>query len=90
MSARRELAAFVCSHVFQDTRPILLASRADGDWQFLCGDVHEGDTPRVVGVEHIFGRDPTVAALRDLPVDWEAERATADSPWIRRKVGQEG
>jgi YD repeat-containing protein len=33
----RETAAYVCSHIFAATRPVLLVSREDGDWQFLCG-----------------------------------------------------
>jgi len=28
-------AAFICPHVFEDTRPILYVCREDGDWQFI-------------------------------------------------------
>jgi hypothetical protein len=83
-----ETAAFVCSHVFHDTRPVLLVSRAGGDWQLLCGGEHALDeTPRVVGLEHLFERDPTLLEVRDLPDEWEAERVNMTGPWHRMRVG---
>ena len=82
--SERELASFVCSHVFRNERPVLLVSRADGDWQFLCGEAHsEDEEGRVVGANHIVDRDPRLRELDDLPVDWDAERKAVDAPWIR-------
>lgn len=84
----KEVAAFVCSHVFEQTKPILLVSREDGDWQFLCGEVHaQEEVPRVVGINHLLDRDPTLLELMDLPPDWEAERASNGAPWMRRELG---
>ncbi len=81
-----EVAAYVCSHVFENTHPILLVSRAGGDWQLLCGGEHEArEKPRVVGLNHLFERDPTLEELRDLPEEWEAERGDIQSPWIRTR-----
>jgi len=78
------LAAFVCPHVFEDTRPILYVCRENGDWQFLCGaDDHDGQC-HVVGVGHLQDRDHRVSEVADLPEDWEAERDSTDSPWVRR------
>jgi SAM-dependent methyltransferase len=78
--------AYVCLHIFDASRPVLLVSRADGDWCFLCGDVHEDitDNYRVVGKDHILDRDPTLRELDDLPADWEAERMSVTHPWQRR------
>lgn len=82
-----ELAAYVCSHVFNNTRPILLVSRAGGDWQCLCGEEHDsGEVPYVVGLNHLMERDPMLAELQDLPTEWEAERANAGGVWIRRNI----
>lgn len=79
----RNLAVYVCSHVFATERPILVVSHADGDWQFLCGSSHEeSDEPRHVGVEHLIERDTTLEALADLPVGSNAERATVTSAWV--------
>lgn len=81
-----EVAAYVCSHVFNDTRPVLLVSRAGGDWQCLCGEDHEaGEVPNVVGLNHLMERDETLREIIDLPDDWEAERASQKDPWIRTR-----
>lgn len=74
---------FLCSHIFEDIRPILYVSKADGDWQFLCGqDDHEGEIPRVVGINHIFERDKSVLELEDLPDNYEANRSDIYSKWV--------
>ena len=87
MSSQPEVPAYVCSHVFRATRPVLFVSREDGDWQFLCGGSHASDeTPRVVGQNHLIERDPSLSDLMDLPVEWEAERDTTESPWTRRRL----
>lgn len=84
---KREQAAFVCSHVFDMTRPILLVAHEGGDWQFLCGDVHRpGEKPRVVGLEHLTERDEQLSEVLDLPEGWEAERTGPAQPWVRRPI----
>ena len=86
-----EVAAYVCSHVFNDTRPVLLVSRAGGDWQCLCGGAHEADeVPNVVGLNHLLERDPSLRELEDLPDEWEAERASVNDPWIRTRGTADG
>ncbi|HYV50203.1 MAG TPA: hypothetical protein VFA20_35355 [Myxococcaceae bacterium] len=83
----REPVAFVCSHVFQKTRPVLFVSRADGDWQLLCGDDHdEPEVPRVVGLNHLLDDDPGIKAVLDLPSGWEAERPGLEAAWERRQI----
>lgn len=84
MAQQKEVLAFVCSHVFDATRPVLLVSREDGEWQLLCGGAHDHDeTPRVVGLNHVIDRDPSLQGLLDLPSDWDAERESVESPWVR-------
>jgi hypothetical protein len=79
--------AYVCTHVFDDVKPILLVSRDDGDWSFLCGEGHEDSASsyRVVGIGHLLDRDPSLQSLLDLPPDWEAERKTTGDAWIRTR-----
>jgi hypothetical protein len=85
----KERPVYLCSHVFENTRPVLLVSRADGDWQFLCGGEHDKEVPSVVGFNHLLEKDPTLAELRDLPDEWEAERAGPGLPWrITRPVAK--
>jgi hypothetical protein len=78
-----EYAAFICSHVFDNSRPILLVVKSDGDRQFLCGDTHD-EIPRVVGINHLLDRDPSLHEVMDLPDNWEAERESPETLWRRR------
>jgi len=80
--------AYVCRHVFDGSHPILLVSRADGDWCFLCGGFHENNASdyRVVGIGHVVESDETLRELHDLAVDWDAERQDAESPWVRTPI----
>jgi hypothetical protein len=77
-----EFPAFICSHVFENSRPILLVANSKGDWQFLCGDNHN-DIPKVVGINHLLNRDPSLREVLDLPENWEAERDNPQAPWQR-------
>ena len=80
-----ERPALICSHVFEDTRPILLVSHEDGVWQFLCGagDHPSEEVPRVCGMNHLLDRDESLKEILDLPENWDAERTDIKSPWRR-------
>ena len=80
-------AAFICSHVFEGREPILYVCRTDGEFQFLCGSVHEeSELPRVAGLDCIVERDASLFELLDLPDDWQAERNDVKAPWIRSHI----
>jgi hypothetical protein len=83
--------AYVCIHVFQGSAPALLVSRPEGDWCFLCGEMHPDDESsyRVVGIGHVLERDPSLDALADLPADWEAERKALGGKWKRLRMTPE-
>jgi hypothetical protein len=86
MNEPQHTVAFVCSHVFDATRPVLLVAREGGDWQLLCGSDHgESERPHVVGLEHLLKRDSTLEAVLDLPDNWEAERPSVGAMWERRQ-----
>lgn len=87
MTTDNHQKSYVCIHVFADTRPVLLVSRAEGDWCFLCGAEHAEDASAycVVGIGHVFEKDPTLKSLHDLEPDWEAEREDVGKPWIRTR-----
>lgn len=80
--------AYVCTHVFDGSRPVLLVSRPDGDWCFLCGDEHleSASAYKVVGIGHLFQRDPSLEPLADLSPEWEAEREAMGADWIRTSI----
>ncbi|MCU6496926.1 hypothetical protein LPN04_03870 [Rugamonas sp. A1-17] len=75
--------AFVCPHVFREERPVKLVSHADGDWQFLCGEIDHFGDGHVVGIAHLLERDPGLLVLADLATDWEAERDDVGGTWRR-------
>jgi hypothetical protein len=83
--------AYACIHVFERSSPVLLVSRADGDWCFLCGQLHgnNGSEYRVVGIGHVLDQDQSLVAVMDLLPDWEAERTEVDGGWLRTRVALE-
>jgi len=87
---KRESAAFVCSHVFENARPVLLVARENGDWMYLCGKSHEDDEDyHVVGAKHLIERDATLEEIASLADNWEAERSEVGRPWTRRPLTPE-
>ncbi len=87
MNTKREPAAYACSHVFSRQKPILLVSRSDGDWQLVCGDMHDMDErPLPVDLEPLFEADASLRELADLPPEWEAERSAEGEPWVRAQT----
>ena len=81
------LKSYVCIHVFEETKPVLLVSRQGGSWCFVCGGDHEDNASnyRVVGIGHVLEDDPSLRSQLDLQPDWDAERKDLDSPWIRTR-----
>jgi hypothetical protein len=81
--------SYVCIHVFEGRRPVLLVSRPDGDWCFLCGDTDHAQSAeayRVVGMKHVVDQDRSLEHVLDLESNWEAERADVFSAWLRTKI----
>ena len=54
----------------------------DGAWQFLPDLVTAPQDCRLVCLKHIFGLDPSIGEVADLPDGWRAERG-ADGVWHR-------
>jgi hypothetical protein len=84
---QRGQKSYVCIHVFDNVKPVLLVAREGGSWCFVCGGEHADNASeyRVVGMGHLLDSDPALDALLDLAPEWEAERANVHSPWIRSK-----
>ena len=75
-------AAFTTVQVLHHKFPILVVSHdEDGDWQFLCGTTTETDDCKIVCLGCTLDLDPSIAALADLPVGWQAVRESASGPW---------
>ena len=80
--------AYICVHVFEKTRAVLLVTRPDGDWCFLCGEEHENEASAymIVGVGHLMEHDATLSEVLDLREDWDAERTRPGGPWTRKPI----
>ena len=80
--------SFVCRHVFEGSRPVLYISRRDGDWCFLCGDLHPQDPGwfLVVGLGHEIEKDRTLLEILDLAPEEDAERDEVGGPWTRGQI----
>ena len=78
--------------MLDQSAPVMLVTRPDGDWCFLCGQLHEdsGSQYRVVGIGHVLDMDKSLAELDDLPENWEAERSEVDGRWIRTRIEPDG
>lgn len=82
--------AYVCIHVFDDSKPVLLVCRPDADWCFLCGEEHPEDAAyyKVVGIGHVLENDSSLEELLNLAPEEEAERAAPGAPWIRTDLSK--
>jgi hypothetical protein len=77
----RNLAVFTTKQVL-DGLPILrVVHDSDGDWQFLCDTSYDLTDLKVVALETITKRDPTVNELFQLNYGWHAWRVVKDADW---------
>ncbi|HKB05973.1 MAG TPA: hypothetical protein VKD90_27510 [Gemmataceae bacterium] len=67
-------------------QPILLVfhDADDGMWQFLTGETVDMSDAMLVSLESIYRRDPSVGELADLPLGWQASRASRAGRWNRQ------
>jgi hypothetical protein len=87
------VAAISLRDIVDGKAPILLVAHdeEDGMWQFLDGrDNPDPADGVVVCLKHVFGLDPSVGELADLPYGWRAWRDAPDQPWQREEMGSEG
>jgi len=77
----RNLAVFTTQQVL-DGLPILrVVHDSDGDWQFLCDTTYDTGDLKVVALETITKRDPSVNELFQLNYGWHAWRAVEAAGW---------
>jgi hypothetical protein len=71
--------------VLDEGYPILVVTHDedDGGWQVLCGTTNDPKDGRVVGLDCMYERDPSIGELADLPLGWKAWREATDRDWIR-------
>jgi hypothetical protein len=77
---------FILERIVRDETAITFVAHDDeGDWFFI--DDEEWDEKDVILIKgaDVLTLDPTLEALTDLPLDWEAERADGEAEWVRQK-----
>ena len=89
-------SAIICSHVLEDGLPILRAKRdmvdqddpTDSGWQFLCdsGAGEEMATIRVISVEEVIQREPSLEQLLNSEVGSAWVRLHQGEAWVKETV----
>ena len=86
----RNLGVFTTIRVIDENHPILLVCHDDdGDWQFLCGATDAPDQCRLICLNDIVERDPSVNDIADLPLGWRAWRENGGAEWRREAKSSE-
>ncbi|HKY22532.1 MAG TPA: hypothetical protein VJM31_15070 [Vicinamibacterales bacterium] len=71
--------------VMDRSEPILLVchDEDDGGWQFLTGGSFSMQDALLVTLRSVTELDPSILELADLPLGWQATRATVEAAWER-------
>jgi len=79
------LISVTVRQIVQDGEPILLVvhDAEDGDWQFLTGGEFHVADGMLVTLANMVRRDSSLTELADLPLGWQAWRASSAAPWQR-------
>lgn len=84
----RNAAVFTTRDIVEEGKPILLVThdQDDGAWQFYTRKTVPASEGKVVALDEIIFRDPSIVRLADLPLGWSAIRDTITSPWKRQPI----
>jgi hypothetical protein len=79
-------ACFVCEHVVNRTRPILLVTHDEDEeyeyWQFLCGEAdHDESNIKIISMKRATEIDPAINDVYDMPVGVKADRKSINAKW---------
>lgn len=87
LAMKKEYPVYICNHIFDKTRDVLLVCKEDGDLQFLCGQGdHNSDDVHVVGLNHLIERDPSLKEVLDIDEGFEAERDKINGEWSISRI----
>jgi hypothetical protein len=85
---RAQYGNFTTGDVIEEGKPILLVTHDQDDvaWQFQTRKTIPASDAKVVALDEIIFRDPSVVELADLPLGWSAIRDSITSPWKREPI----
>ncbi|AMR25731.1 hypothetical protein A0257_00595 [Hymenobacter psoromatis] len=81
----RNIAVFTTRQVLEGSSILRVIHEADGDWQFLCDTSYDIDDLKVVRLDEIVKRDPTVNELFQLNYGWQARRIVEAAEWQKEE-----
>ena len=81
----RNVAVFTTRQVLEGLPILRVIHETDGDWQFLCDTTYELDNLKVVALEELTKRDPTINELFQLNYGWQARRIVEAAEWQKEK-----
>jgi hypothetical protein len=77
------VGVFTTRQVMEGLPVLLVTHDPDYEWQFVCGTTNADADLAHVHLHHLYEIDPTIGELADLPIGWQAWRASPDEPWQR-------
>lgn len=77
----RNVAVFTTRQVLEGLPILRVVHETDGDWQFLCDTTYDVADLKIVALEEIAKRDPTVNDLFQLNYGWHAVREAVEEEW---------
>ena len=82
----KDLAVFTNRHYLESDKAICYVTHDEnGDWQFLTGDYVTDEDSRIVCLENLVIKDPTLNDVFDLNYGEYAERKGPGGQWYRGK-----
>jgi len=77
----RNVAVFTTRQVLEGLPILRVVHEADGNWQFLCNTTYDVADLKIVALQEIVKRDPTVNDLFQLNYGWYAVREVVGEKW---------
>jgi len=85
----RNTAVFTTRQVLEGLPVLRVIHEAEGDWQFLCDTTYEVEDLKIVALEEISKRDPTLNELFQLNYGWQARRVIEAADWQKEEYESE-
>jgi hypothetical protein len=84
----RNTVVFTTRDIIEEGKTILLVThdQDDGAWQFHTRKTVPASEAKIVALDEIIFRDPSIVELADLPLGWSAIRDSITSPWKRQPI----
>lgn len=77
----RNVAVFTTRQVLEGLPILRVIHEKDGEWQFLCDTTYDADDLKIVALEELTKRDPTINELFQLNYGWQARRIVEAAEW---------